>query len=69
MVSKKNFDLKFIKTAGEINRKVTSWITNKILNYIKVKKIKLINKKVLILVLLIKNIDDTRSPGLIIAQN
>ena len=70
LAKKKNFDLKFIKTAGEINRKVTSWITNKILNYIKVKKIKLINKKVLILgVAYKKNIDDTReSPGLIIAQ-
>lgn len=70
LAKKKNFDLKFIKTAGEINRKVTSWITNKILNYIKVKKIKLINKKVLILgVAYKKNIDDTReSPGLIIAH-
>ncbi len=70
LAKQKNFDLKFIKTAGEINRKVTSWITNKIISFIKKNKIKLIKNKILILgVAYKKNIDDTReSPGLIIAN-
>ena len=29
---KKNFELKFIKTAGQINRKITDWIVKKSLN-------------------------------------
>jgi UDP-N-acetyl-D-glucosamine dehydrogenase len=70
LAKQNNFNLKFIKTAGEINRKVTSWITNKILSVIKKNKIKLIRKKILILGVAYKrNIDDTReSPGLIIAN-
>ena len=70
LAKQNNFNLKFIKTAGEINRKVTSWITKKILSFIKKNKIKLIKKKILILgVAYKKNIDDTReSPGLIIAN-
>ena len=36
--AKKNkFDLKFIRRAGEINRKVTSWITKKIVDFINLK--------------------------------
>ena len=70
LAKKNKFDLKFIRTAGEINRKVTSWITKKIVDFIKLKDKGLLNKKVLILGVAYKrNIDDTReSPGLIIAK-
>lgn len=70
LAKKKNFDLRFIKTAGDINRKVTSWITTKIFNFLKKRKIKAKYKKVLLLGVAYKrNIDDTReSPGIIIAK-
>ncbi len=70
LAKKKNFELKFIKTAGLINRKITDWIVKKIIKFINKKKIKLIEKKVLILgVAYKKNIDDIReSPALIIAE-
>lgn len=70
LAKKNNFDLKFIKTAGQINRRITSWITKKIIDFIRIKKIKLFNKKVLLLGVAYKrNIDDTReSPALIIAK-
>ena len=70
LAKKNNFELKFIKTAGLINRQITDWITKKIIKFIKTKKIKLKNNKVLILgVAYKKNIDDTReSPALIIGN-
>lgn len=70
LARKKNFELKFIKTAGLINRKITDWIVKKIIKFIYKKKIKLAKNKVLILgVAYKKNIDDTReSPALIIAD-
>jgi len=70
LAKENNFDLKFVKTAGLINRRITSWITTKIINFIKKNKIKLVNKKVLILGVAYKrDIDDIReSPALIIAK-
>jgi len=70
LAKKNNFNLKLIKTSGIINRETTDWITNKIVRFIKNKKIKLFNKKILILgVAYKKNIDDTReSPAFKIAD-
>ena len=70
LAKKNNFDLKFIKTAGDINRRITSWITRKIINFIKKNRIKLPDKKILILGVAYKrNIDDTReSPAFKIAE-
>ena len=70
LAKKKNFELKFIKTAGLINRKITDWIVKKIIKFIDKKKIKLKGNKVLILGVAYKaNIDDIReSPALIIAE-
>ena len=34
LAKKNKFDLKFVKTAGLINRKITSWISKKIINFI-----------------------------------
>lgn len=70
LAKKNKVDLKFIKTAGIINKKTTDWITQKITNFIKKKKIKLHKKKILILGVAYKqNIDDTReSPALKIAS-
>ena len=64
---KKNFELKFIKTAGLINRKITDWI-EKIIKFID-KKIKLKENKVLILGIAYKQIlMTTRVSALIIAE-
>ena len=62
MVSKKNkFDLKFIKLSGLINKKVSSWICDKIFHFIKKNNLKLFQNKILILgVAYKKDIDDTR---------
>ena len=61
LAKKNNFELKFVKTAGLINRKITDWITKKIFKFINKNKIKLVKKKVLILgVAYKKNIDDIR---------
>jgi UDP-N-acetyl-D-glucosamine dehydrogenase len=70
LAKKNKFDLKFVKTAGLINRKITSWISKKLINFIAKKKLKLFKKKILILGMAYKkDIDDTReSPGLIIAE-
>ena len=70
LAKKNNFKLKFINTSGMVNREVVNWITNKILKFIKTKKIKLIKKKILILGVAYKaNIDDTReSPAFKIAK-
>ena len=67
---KNNFDLKFIKTSGIINRETTNWITRKVVNFIKTKNIKLFKKKILIIGVAYKqNIDDTReSPAFKLAQ-
>ena len=70
LAKKNKVDLKFIKTSGIINKKTTDWITQKITNFIKKRKIKLHKKKILILGIAYKqNIDDTReSPALKIAS-
>jgi len=70
LAKKNNFNLKFIKTSGIINRETTNWICNKIISFIKKNNIKLFNKKILILGVAYKqNIDDTReSPALKIAE-
>ena len=70
LAKKNNFDLKFIKTSGIINKKTTDWITQKITNFINKRKIKLHKKKILILGVAYKqNIDDTReSPAFKIAS-
>jgi|TARA_B110000259_G_scaffold187759_1_gene243199 UDP-N-acetyl-D-glucosamine dehydrogenase len=70
LAKKNNFKLKFIKTSGMVNKEVINWITNKILKFIKIKKIKLFEKKILILGVAYKaNIDDTReSPAFKIAE-
>jgi UDP-N-acetyl-D-glucosamine dehydrogenase len=61
LAKKNNFDLKFIKTSGLVNNRVSTWITKKIIDFIKKNKIKLYQKKILILgVAYKKNIDDTR---------
>ena len=71
LAKKNKFDLKFVKTSGEINRNISFWITSKIFNFIKKRKIKLIKKKILILgVAYKKNIVDTReSPAFKISEN
>lgn len=70
LAKKKKFELKFIKAAGETNRKVTTWICKKIINFINKNKIKLYKNKILILGVAYKrNIDDTReSPAFVIAN-
>jgi UDP-N-acetyl-D-glucosamine dehydrogenase len=70
LAKKNKFDLQFIKTSGIINKKTINWIANNISNFIKKKKIKLFNKKILILGVAYKqNIDDTReSPAFKIAS-
>jgi UDP-N-acetyl-D-glucosamine dehydrogenase len=61
LAKKNNFDLKFIKTSGMINRRISGWISKKIINFIEKNKIKLYRNKILILgVAYKKNIDDTR---------
>lgn len=61
LAKRNNFNLNFIKTSGFINRKITTWITNKIINFVKKKKLKLYENKILILgVAYKKDIDDTR---------
>lgn len=61
LAKENNFDLKFIKLSGLVNRKISDWIVNKVLKFIETNKIKLPNKKILILgVAYKKNIDDTR---------
>ena len=70
LAKKNNFDLKFIKTSGIINKETTNWITRKVVNFIKTKHIKLFKKKILIIGVAYKqNIDDTReSPAFKLAQ-
>ena len=70
LAKKNNYNLKLIKTSGIINREITTWITNKVANFIEKNKIKLFNNKILILgVAYKKNIDDTReSPAFKIAE-
>jgi UDP-N-acetyl-D-glucosamine dehydrogenase len=70
LAKKNNVELKFIKISGLVNKQITNWIVNKITNFIRDKKIKLFNKKILILgVAYKKNIDDAReSPALKIAS-
>ena len=70
LAKKNNYDLKFIKTSGMVNKKTINWISSKIINFIKKEKIKLFNKRILILGVAYKqNIDDTReSPAFKIAS-
>tara|TARA_B100000886_G_C20420620_1_gene491380 strand:+ start:606 stop:1871 length:1266 start_codon:yes stop_codon:yes gene_type:complete len=70
LAKKNNFNLKFIKTSGEINRIITIWIAKKIINFIKRNRIKLHKKKILLLGVAYKqNIDDIReSPAIKIAN-
>ena len=70
LAKKNNFDLKFIKTSGVINRQTTNWISEKITKFIEKNKIKLFSKKILLLGVAYKpNIDDTReSPAFKIAE-
>lgn len=67
---KKNFNLKFIKSAGEINDKISIWIVKKIIDFLNKNKIKPFNKKILILgIAYKKDINDLReSPALKIAS-
>ena len=61
LAKKNRFDLKFIKTSGLVNKRVSTWISNKIINFVKKNKIKLYQNKILILgVAYKKDIDDTR---------
>lgn len=61
LAKKKKFQLNFIKNSGVVNRKITSWIVNKLISHLKKKKIKKQKSKVLILGITYKaNIDDTR---------
>ena len=57
------------KSSGLINEQIALWVTNQVIKFIKEKKIKLPNKKILLLGVAYKaNIDDTReSPALRIA--
>ena len=67
---KKNFNLKFIKSAGEINDKISIWIVKKIIHFLNKKEIKPFVKKILILgIAYKKDINDLReSPALKIAS-
>ena len=61
LAKKNKFDLKFIKLSGLINKKVSSWICDKIFHFIKKNNLKLFQNKILILgVAYKKDIDDTR---------
>lgn len=70
LAKKKKFNLNFIKNSGLVNRKITSWIVNKLISHLKKKKIKKNKAKILILGVTYKaNIDDTReSPALKIME-
>ena len=61
-LGKKNgFNLKFVKSSGEINEKITSWIVQQMVNFFKRNKIKIPSKKILILgIAYKKDIDDLR---------
>ncbi len=70
LAKKNKFNLKLIKTSGLINEKLALWVAYQVIKFIKEKKIKLPNKKILILGVAYKaNIDDIReSPALRIAN-
>ena len=40
LAKKKKFNLNFIKNSGLVNRKITSWIVNKLISHLKKKKLK-----------------------------
>ena len=55
------YDPKFIKSSGIINTKISTWIVNKVVKVLKIKKINLIKSKILIIgVAYKKNVDDIR---------
>ncbi len=59
--SKYGYFPKFIKTSGEINNKMPSWVVNKIIKTFKKNKISFKNKKILLVgVAYKKNVDDDR---------
>lgn len=66
LAKKNNFKLNFIKTSGLVNRKITNWVTNKLISFLNNKNLKKTDKKILVLGVAYKaNIDDTReSPSL-----
>lgn len=70
LAKKKKIQLNFIKNSGLVNRKISSWIVNKLISHLKKKKIKKQKSKILILGVAYKaNIDDTReSPALKIME-
>lgn len=61
LAKKKNYELKFIKTSGLVNRKITKWITDKLIRFLKRSDLALKSKRVLILGASYKaDIDDVR---------
>ena len=69
MVGKNNFKLNFIKTAGEINKKVSRWIVQYVVKFIKNNEIKLYKNKLLLIgIAYKKDIDDIRESPLKIAN-
>ena len=70
LAKKNNFKLNFIKTAGEINKKVSRWIVQYVVKFIKNNEIKLYKNKLLLIgIAYKKDIDDIReSPALKIAN-
>ena len=61
LAKRNNFDLKFIKTSGLVNKKISGWICDKIFHFVKKNNLKLFQNKILLLgVAYKKDIDDTR---------
>ncbi len=61
LAKKKKYELKFIKTSGLVNRKITKWITDKLVTFLRRSELKISRKKVLILGASYKaDIDDIR---------
>ena len=67
---KLGYDPRFIKNSGIVNNKISTWIVNKVIKVLKIKKIDLAKSKILIIgVAYKKNVDDTReSPAFPIIQ-
>ena len=61
LAKKNNYELNFIKTSGIVNRKITKWITSKLLSFLKRTDLKISSKTILILGASYKaDIDDIR---------
>jgi UDP-N-acetyl-D-glucosamine dehydrogenase len=67
---KLGYDSRFIKSSGIINTKMSTWIVNKVVKVLKIKKVDLVKSKILILgIAYKKNVDDIReSPAFPIIQ-